>query len=117
MSDQARKTGSLAYRASKASVAAVRKAGGANSASIDLRGEIEHALSQKKVGFNELPTDGYTQYNLYATFRPMGSDSPISLRLAALNISNEDARLHTSFLKDVAPLPGRNIKISVDGKF
>ncbi|MCB2112593.1 MAG: TonB-dependent receptor [Parvularculaceae bacterium] len=89
----------------------------ANSDIFDFRGEIEHARAQEEVGFNELPTDGYTQYNLYATFRPMGSDSPISLRLAALNISNEDARLHTSFLKDVAPLPGRNIKISVDGKF
>ena len=89
----------------------------ANSASIDLRGEIEHALSQKKVGFNELPTDGYTQYNLYATYRLMGEDSPIAVRFAALNLSNEDARLHTSFLKDIAPLPGRNFRISVQGKF
>ncbi len=89
----------------------------ANSASFDLRGEIEHARAQKKIGSNELPTDAYMQYNLYATYRPIGEDSPITVRLAALNLSNEDARLHTSFLKEIAPLPGRNFKISVQGEF
>lgn len=89
----------------------------ANSPLVDLRGEIEHARPQKRVGFDELPTDGYTMYNLYATWRPMGETSPVNVRLAALNLSNEDARLHTSFLKDIAPLPGRNFKISIQGEF
>lgn len=89
----------------------------ANSSHVDLRGEIDHALAQRKTGVGELPTDRYTMYNLYATLRPMGENSPVALRLAALNLSNEDARLHTSFLKEIAPLPGRNFKISVEGKF
>ncbi len=89
----------------------------ANSSSIDLRGEIEYSADQKRTGFDELPTDGYTMYNLYLTLRPMGEESPLSVRVAAVNLSNEDARLHTSFLKDVAPLPGRNIKVSLQGAF
>lgn len=89
----------------------------ANSATFDLRGEIDHSLIQRKVGVGELPTDRFTMYNLYATFRPMGEDSPVAVRLAALNLSNEDARLHPSFLKDIAPLPGRNFKVSVEGSF
>lgn len=89
----------------------------ANSAKFDLRGEIDHSLIQRKVGVGELPTDRFTMYNLYATFRPMGEDSPVAVRLAALNLSNEDARLHPSFLKDIAPLPGRNFKVSVEGSF
>ncbi|MCA8888311.1 MAG: TonB-dependent receptor, partial [Parvularculaceae bacterium] len=89
----------------------------ANSPSLDVRGEIETALAQKKTGFSELRTDGYTMYNMYVTVRPMGADSPIAVRLAAMNLSNEDARLHTSFLKEIAPLPGRNFKVSVQGAF
>ncbi len=89
----------------------------ANSAFFDLRGELDHALAQEKTGAGELPTDSYSVYNLYATIKPMGEDSPVSLRIAAMNLTNEDARLHTSFLKDIAPLPGRNLKISVQGKF
>lgn len=89
----------------------------ANSSHVDIRGEIDHSLTQRKLGVGELPTDRYTMYNLYMTLRPGGDDSPISIRLAALNLSNEDARLHTSFLKEIAPLPGRNFKISVQGKF
>ena len=89
----------------------------ANGEFFDLRGEIEHSLAQKKVGVNELPTDRYTIYNLYATLRPLGEDSKLSVRVAALNFSNEEARLHTSFLKDIAPLPGRNIRVSLQGSF
>ncbi len=89
----------------------------ANSSSFDIRGEIDHSLTQRKTAAGELPTDRYTMYNLYLTLRPMGEDSPIAVRLAALNLSNEDARLHPSFLKEIAPLPGRNFKVSVQGTF
>ncbi|NWG92669.1 MAG: TonB-dependent receptor [Parvularculaceae bacterium] len=89
----------------------------AKSDRLEFRGEIDHALAQRKVGFDELPTDRYTIYNLYFSWRPMGADGPVAVRLAAMNLSNEDARLHTSFLKDIAPLPGRNIKASLQGSF
>lgn len=89
----------------------------ANSDHFDLRGEVEYSAEQDKTGANELATDGYTLYNAYLTLRPFGADSGLSARVSAVNLTNEDARLHTSFLKDVAPLPGRNIKVALIGKF
>ncbi len=89
----------------------------ARSALVDLRGELDYAAKQDRTGFNELPTDSYTLYNLYLTLRPLRQDSPLALRLSALNLSNEEARLHTSFLKEVVPLPGRNVRIALTGSF
>lgn len=89
----------------------------AKSDLVDLRGEIEYAAKQDRLGAEELPTDSYTQYNFFVTLRPFRESKNISLRLAALNVTNEEARLHTSFLKDVAPLPGRNFRASVTASF
>jgi len=41
----------------------------------------------------------------------------LSIQLRADNVTNEEARLHTSFLKDVAPLQGRNFKLTFRGEF
>ena len=89
----------------------------ARSAFIDLRMEGEFAGA--KVDFTEFetPTDGHALFNAFLTLRPMGFDSPVSLDIKANNITDEDARLHTSFLKDIAPLPGRNIKFAIRGRF
>jgi iron complex outermembrane receptor protein len=54
--------------------------------------------------------------NAYFTWRPI-ADKGLAVRFAALNLSDEEARLHPSFLKDLAPLPGRNFRISVTGTF
>lgn len=89
----------------------------AKSAFADLRGEIEYAGKQESIAAFELPTESYTLYNAYLTLRPFHETSGLAVRVAATNLSNEDARLHTSFLKDVAPLPGRNVKIALTGKF
>jgi len=37
--------------------------------------------------------------------------------ISAKNLLNEDIRLSTSLLKDIAPLPGRNITFGVRAKF
>ncbi|MBL4618750.1 MAG: TonB-dependent receptor [Marinicaulis sp.] len=89
----------------------------ATSSHLDLRGEVEIASRQNKIAAIELPTDGYTLVNLAATWRPGGEDSGLSVQLRADNVTNEEARLHTSFLKDVAPLPGRNIKLTLRATF
>ena len=89
----------------------------ANSEKLDLRAEVEYAAEQDNVTEFELPTDSYTLVNAFVTFRPFPETTGLSLQLAARNLNNADARLHTSFLKDVAPLPGRNIRISLRGEF
>ena len=89
----------------------------ATSSHFDLRGEVEIAAEQDRIADYELPTDGYTLVNLAATWRPGGEDHGLSVQLRADNVTNEEARLHTSFLKDVAPLPGRNLKLTLRGEF
>ena len=89
----------------------------ARSSHLDLRGEVEIAAKQDRFAAYELPTDGYTLVNLAATWRPGGEGHGLSVQLRADNVTNEEARLHTSFLKDVAPLPGRNIKLTLRGEF
>lgn len=89
----------------------------ANSAVGDFRFEVEHANSQNNVTDFELPTDGYTVLNTYVTLRPFHQTSGLAVQLAATNLNNDEVRLHTSFLKDLVPLPGRNFKISIIGRF
>ncbi len=89
----------------------------ATSSHLDLRGEIELADGQNNIGAFELPTEGYQIVNLAATWRPGGEDHGFSMQLRADNITDEEARLHTSFLKETAPLPGRNIKLTLRASF
>jgi len=89
----------------------------ATSPHLDLRGEVELADAQNNISAFELPSDSYALVNLAATWRPGGEDHGLSVQLRADNVTNEDARLHTSFLKEVAPLPGRNIKLTLRGVF
>lgn len=79
-----------------------------------LRFEVDHAGSQDQVADFELPTDSYTLFNLFASY---ALTDRVTARAAVLNLTDEEARLHTSFLKDVAPLPGRNLRVSVSYDF
>jgi iron complex outermembrane receptor protein len=89
----------------------------ATSTMFDVRAEVEYAGAQNRIGDLELPTDSYTLYNLYLTLRPIKKAQSIALRLSAENLSNEEARTHTSFLKDRVPLPGRNFKVALTASF
>lgn len=89
----------------------------ANSSHVDLRGEVELAAKQDRIADYELPTGGYALVNLSATWRPGGEDHGLSVQFRADNVTDEEARLHTSFLKDVAPLPGRSFKVALRGEF
>ena len=86
------------------------------NATFNFRSEIEIASKQQRHTVHELPTKGYKILNSYLTLRPF-ADPGIFIELRASNITNEDARQHTSFLKDLAPLPGRNISFSIGAKF
>jgi len=57
-------------------------------------------------------TPGYTMVNLSAAWRPWGEDRPLSFTLSANNLFDVVARRHASFLKDYAPLAGRDIRLT-----
>lgn len=70
---------------------------------------------QDRVGPFETPTDGFTRvdFDLSRGFS-LSQDrvlSEVFLRLR--NGTDQLARVHTSFLKDLAPLPGRNIAVGL----
>jgi iron complex outermembrane receptor protein len=78
--------------------------------------EVRHVAEQDRVADFELPTDAYTMVNLYGSVKPIeGSD--VTLFAEVRNLTDEEAREHASALKDIAPLPGRNLRVGVTYKF
>jgi iron complex outermembrane receptor protein len=84
---------------------------------LDGRIEVELVDKQNRISAFESPTDGYALLNLGMTWRPFGDDHDLSFLFQARNLTDKDARRHTSFLKDVLPLPGRNFRFSARYKF
>ena len=89
----------------------------AESESLNLRAEIDYAAEQNRIDTFELPTDSYSLVNLFATWKAPVFDDNVKISASVLNLFDEDARQHTSFLKDTVPLPGRNFKVALIAKF
>jgi iron complex outermembrane recepter protein len=77
------------------------------------RVEVEHATAQDRLAAFETRTAAYTLVNASLSWKPFGVDSPSTLIVQANNIFDVEARRHSSFLKDVAPLFGRDIRVSL----
>jgi len=89
----------------------------ASSERITLRAELDYAVSQSATSAFDTPTDGYGLVNLFATWRPVVDTQVVRFSLSVLNLFDAEARQHASFLKDIAPLPGRNFRFSIHTKF
>ena len=78
--------------------------------------EVRHVGEQDQVAQLERPTDGYTLVNLAGAWRPF-ADRNVTVFAEARNLTDEEAREHVSFLKDIAPLPGRNLRVGIAYRF
>ena len=58
----------------------------------------------------ELPTDGYNDLRARVSWRFRPADTALDLYLAGRNLIDDEQRLHTSVVKDLAPQPGRTIE-------
>ncbi len=85
----------------------------AKAARAEGRVEVEYSAPQRRTAVLETPTDGFTTVNLSALYRPFADDPRVSLNVAANNIADVTARRHASFLKDYAPLAGRDIRVNL----
>ncbi|HCB76954.1 MAG TPA: TonB-dependent receptor, partial [Sphingomonas bacterium] len=85
----------------------------ANGDKVNGRFEVEHVFEQDRVTDFELPTNGYTMVNASLAFKPFGRGNATSLTLSANNLFDVEARRHASFLKDFAPLAGRDIRATL----
>jgi iron complex outermembrane receptor protein len=73
---------------------------------------------QDDVAPYEAPTPGYVLTNADFRWRFMaGATAEVELFVNASNLGDEEARKHTSFVKDRAPLPGRNYAVGVRSRF
>lgn len=79
--------------------------------------EVEHATAQRRVAVFEGETEGWTMVNASINWRPFGADSNTLLLLSANNIFDVEARRHSSFLKNVAPLFGRDVRVTARVSF
>jgi iron complex outermembrane receptor protein len=86
---------------------------GAWSAGVNVR----HAFDQDRAAPGETSTPGYTLVGADLAYRFWHSRVEYELFARGTNLVNEDARLSTSFLKDIAPLPGRNFTFGLRASF
>ena len=77
------------------------------------RVEVEHSFRQDRVADNETRTPGFTLVNASLQVQPIAGNRATTLILSANNIFDAVARRHASFLKDYAPLAGRDLRASV----
>ena len=75
------------------------------------RVEAEHVFVQNRIAAFETPTDDYTLVNASISLSPFGNG--VQLLLSANNIFDVTARRHASFLKDFAPLAGRDLRATL----
>ncbi|BAV64890.1 TonB-dependent receptor domain-containing protein [Sphingobium cloacae] len=79
---------------------------------LNLRGEVEHSFKQDRIAETETPTKGFTLVNASLSWKPLTGNDRTTLTLSANNIFDVEARRHASFLKDYAPLAGRDIRLT-----
>ena len=68
---------------------------------------------QDRVAAFERPTEGYTLVNASVGYRFFTSVAIYDLLLRGTNLTDEEARNHVSFLKDLVPMPGRDVSLSL----
>ncbi len=72
---------------------------------------------QDDVATLETETDGYDWIDANINYRiPFGA-TELALFVKAENLTDEEARVHSSFLKDLTPRPGRNFRVGIRGTF
>ena len=72
---------------------------------------------QNNVASFETTTDGYTLVNASVQYEFATQNIDWVVFVRGDNLTDEEARVHTSFLKDQAPLPGRNFTMGVRALF
>ena len=83
----------------------------------DARIDVTRVQRQGRVAENELPTDGYTMLNAAFTWRLSRDRYGLTAFVKGVNLLNEDARNHVSYLVNIAPMAARGVVVGVRGTF
>jgi iron complex outermembrane receptor protein len=76
--------------------------------------ELQRNEGQSLLAANESATRGFTFLNAGAEVPVSTGFGVFRASLRANNLFNVDGRNHVSFLKDLAPLPGRNFVLALE---
>ncbi|TMO79240.1 TonB-dependent receptor [Pseudoalteromonas sp. S3776] len=76
-----------------------------------------HYFEQDDISAFETKTDGYTIVDAQANYQLSLGAIDTQLYLNVDNITDELGFVHSSFIKDKAPLPGRNFRFGIRGYF
>ena len=79
--------------------------------------DLTNVLAQNANGVLETDTNGYTVLNLTSNYKVVEGEQNLSLFAKATNLLDEDGRLHTSFIKDRAPIMGRALTVGLQASF
>lgn len=84
-----------------------------------LRGHIDllHAAEQTRAGHGEADTDSYQRLDVGLSYTLASAPVSTTLFLRGTNLTNEEIRSSTSFLRAYAPEPGRSIEAGVRLQF
>ncbi|QSX34587.1 TonB-dependent receptor [Shewanella avicenniae] len=72
---------------------------------------------QDKTAENETDNSGYALVNAAVTYRIYTDNGDLFVYLKGNNLTDREARPHTSLLKDYAPLMGRNVMLGINYNF
>ena len=78
--------------------------------------DVMRIEEQNQVARLESATEGYTMLDASVTYR-LASNADYWFFVQGANLLNEEARRHTSFLKQSAPLPGRSVLVGLNARF
>lgn len=85
--------------------------------SFDSELSLTHYFEQDDVAELETSTDSYSMVDAHFNYYVPGIGDDFVLYVKGQNLTNEHARVHSSFLKEVAPLPARNFSVGIRGSF
>jgi iron complex outermembrane recepter protein len=78
---------------------------------------LMRVFRQDRIAALETATPGYTRLDAGLEYAIKTPGSAATLFLKGNNLLDKDMRVHTSFIKDFAPLPGRSIVAGVRASF
>jgi iron complex outermembrane recepter protein len=79
--------------------------------------DLTRVQRQSKVADFESETPGYNMLDLSLGYNFLLAGIDMEAFIQARNLLDEEARVHTSHLKEFAPLPGRNFRLGLRGRF
>ncbi len=79
--------------------------------------EFTHTGDQNDTAPLETDTDGFNMLNIYASYTYEVDGTEFTVFARGTNLLDEEVRRHTSFVKDLAPLPGASGIIGIRSSF